>query len=210
VPKVSEAHLTQRRQQIMAAALACFSRQGFHRTTMQDIVKESGLSAGAFYTYFASKEAIVVALAEEHHRTEAAALAGADTATDSVDALTTLAQVSLGRLDNAEERQWRRVTVQLWAEALRDPHIMEVTRSGLDGPLEVLTDVIARGQREGTLPPGPDPGATARVCAAIFQGLVLQQAWEPELDVSSYIEAVLAVLAGLATAAAGAQSVTTG
>ncbi|HXY27158.1 MAG TPA: TetR/AcrR family transcriptional regulator [Acidimicrobiales bacterium] len=209
MPKVSEAHLERRRRQIMAAALACFSRQGFHRTTMQDIVKESGLSAGAFYTYFPSKEAIVAALADEHHRSEAETLARVDTASDAVMALATLVHASLGRLDNAEERQWRRVTVQLWAEALRDPHIMDVVRSGLDGPLEVLADVIARGQREGTLPSNLDPKATARVCVAIFQGLVVQQAWEPALDVSAYIEAVLGILAGLASAARD-ESVTTG
>jgi len=201
VPKVSEEHLEGRRRQITEAALACFSRQGFHRTTMQDIVRESGLSAGAVYRYFESKESIVAALAEEHHRSEAAALAGADTATDVTEALAELVHVSLGRLDNAHERRWRRVTVQLWAEALRDPRIMEVCRSGLDGPLDVLAEVIERGQREGTLPRSLDPRATARVCAAIFQGLVLQQAWEPALDVTAYLESVLGILDALAAAA---------
>jgi AcrR family transcriptional regulator len=201
VPKVSEEHLKERRRQIMEAALACFSRQGFHRTTMQDIVGESGLSAGAFYRYFESKEAIVAALAEEHHRSEAATLAGVDTAADATQALADLIQTSLGRLDDDNERRWRRVTVQLWAEALRDPRIMEVVRSGLDGPIDTVAEVVARGQREGTLPRGLDPHATARVCAAIFQGLVVQQAWEPDLDVSAYMESVLGILEGLAAAA---------
>ena len=40
-----------------------------------------------------------------------------------------------------------------------------------------------------------------RVCAGIFQGLVVQQAWEPDLDVTSYIESVLGILDGLAAAA---------
>jgi TetR/AcrR family transcriptional regulator, transcriptional repressor of aconitase len=201
MPKVSEQHLEQRRRQIMEAALACFSRQGFHRTTMQDIVRESGLSAGAFYRYFESKEAIVAALAEEHHRSEAATLAEVDTAAGATEALTELVRTSLGRLDNDNERRWRRVTVQLWAEALRDPRIMEVARNGLDGPLDTVARIVARGQRDGTLPSGLDPQAAARVCAAIFQGLVLQQAWEPDLDVSAYMDAVLGILDALAVAA---------
>ena len=61
MPKVSEEHLRARRRQIIRAALVCLSLQGFHRTTMQDIVQESGLSVGAFYRYFESKEAIVAA-----------------------------------------------------------------------------------------------------------------------------------------------------
>jgi hypothetical protein len=35
-----------------------FSRDGFHCTTMQDIVPESGLSPGAIYNYFKSKEGL--------------------------------------------------------------------------------------------------------------------------------------------------------
>jgi TetR/AcrR family transcriptional regulator, transcriptional repressor of aconitase len=203
VPKVSQEHLESRRRQITEAALACFSRQGFHRTTMQDIVGESGLSAGAVYRYFASKESIVAALADEHHRSEAAALASADTAADAdvTEVLAELVRVSLGRLDNANERRWRRVTVQLWAEALRDERLMEVCRSGLDGPLDVLTEVMERGQRAGSLPSTLNPGAAARVCAAIFQGLVLQQAWEPALDVAAYMESVLAILDALTASA---------
>ena len=201
MPKVSDEHLQERRRQIMAAALACFSRQGFHRTTMQDIVRESGLSAGAFYRYFESKESIVAALAEEHHRSEADSLARVDTAADATEALADLVRVSLGRLDDEHERRWRRVTVQLWAEALRDPRIMDVVRSGLDGPLDAVAEVLERGQREGTVPRGLDPRATARVCAAIFQGLVVQQAWEPDLDVPAYIESVLGILEALSVAA---------
>ena len=40
------------------------------RPTMLDIQRESGLSAGAIYTYFSSKEAIVEAVADERHQRE--------------------------------------------------------------------------------------------------------------------------------------------
>ena len=53
MPKVTEAHLEARRQQILDAASACFSRQGFHQTTMQGICREVDLSPGAVYRYFA-------------------------------------------------------------------------------------------------------------------------------------------------------------
>jgi AcrR family transcriptional regulator len=92
VPKVSEEHLEGRRHQMTEEALAWSSRQGFYRPTMQDDVRESGLSAGAVYRYFESKESIVAALAEEHHRSEAAALAGAHTAADATEALAAVAR----------------------------------------------------------------------------------------------------------------------
>ena len=60
-PKVSEAYIETRRNEILEAAFKCFSEKGFHNTTMQDIYKTANLSPGAVYNYFSSKEDIVIA-----------------------------------------------------------------------------------------------------------------------------------------------------
>jgi AcrR family transcriptional regulator len=52
----------ERRQQIMDAALNCFARKGYHKTTMDDIVAESGLSKGSLYWYFKSKDELFFSL----------------------------------------------------------------------------------------------------------------------------------------------------
>ena len=65
MPKVSQEHRDARRAQILRAAAACFERKGYQRTTMADIIRESGLSAGAIYVYFTGKQDIVRAVAEE-------------------------------------------------------------------------------------------------------------------------------------------------
>lgn len=202
MPRVSQSYLDSRRRQIMDAAITCFAREGFHRTTMQDIVAETGLSAGAIYRYFRSKEDIVAAIAAEHHAAEAAALADAGGGDDVAAALRDLVQVSLGRLADPAEQRWRRVTVQVWGEALRNDAVMSIVRSGLDEPLQVLAELFRRGLRDGSLPRQLDPEGAARVCASIFQGLVLQQAWDPGLDVEAYITAVLALIDVLTRAGA--------
>jgi TetR/AcrR family transcriptional regulator, transcriptional repressor of aconitase len=194
MPRVDDDYLASRRRQIMDAAITCFAREGFHRTTMQDIVAETGLSAGAIYRYFRSKEDIVAAIAAEHHAREAEVLAGAAAATEAGDVLRDLARVSLGRLADPAEQRWRRVTIQLWGEALRDERVLRIVRSGLDEPIEIIASLLERGQRNGTVPVGIDPRSAARVCAAIFQGLVLQQAWDPGLDIDGYVEAVIGVI----------------
>jgi TetR/AcrR family transcriptional regulator, transcriptional repressor of aconitase len=194
MPRVDDGYLASRRRQIMDAALACFAREGFHRTTMQDIVAETGLSAGAIYRYFPAKEDIVAAIAAEHHTREAAVLAGAGDATDAGDLLRDLARVSLGRLSDPAEQRWRRVTIQLWGEALRDERVMRIVRSGLDEPIEIIAGLVRRAQQDGSVPAGIDPDSAARVCAAIFQGLVLQQAWDPGIDIDGYIDAVIALI----------------
>src|ERR1700710_454706 len=65
MPRVSQAHLDARRQQIVDAARARFAGHGFARTSMADIVEESGLSNGAIYRYFTSKDEIVIAVCEQ-------------------------------------------------------------------------------------------------------------------------------------------------
>ena len=54
-PDVSD----QRRNQIMEAALTVFSRLGFERASMDNIAKEAGVSKGALYLYYKSKDAII-------------------------------------------------------------------------------------------------------------------------------------------------------
>jgi TetR/AcrR family transcriptional regulator, transcriptional repressor of aconitase len=201
MPRVAESYLQSRRRQIMDAAVTCFARDGFHAATMQDIVAETGLSAGAIYRYFRSKEDIVAAIAAEHHAPEAAALAEAGAGDDLGAALRRLVRASLGRLADPQEQRWRRVTVQVWGEALRSDRVMRIVRDGLDEPVEILADLFRRGQRDGSIPREIDPAGAARVCVSVFQGLVLQQAWEPQLDVEAYIGAVLALVTGLIRAA---------
>jgi AcrR family transcriptional regulator len=198
MPRVSAAYLAKRRAHIVDAAARCFAREGFHRTTMQHIVREAALSPGAIYRYFASKEDIVAAIAEERHSAERALFREA-TARDGARAeVAGLARAFLGRLGQPGERAWRRVTVQLWGEALRNPRVMEVVRSGLDEPLRRLAALLRAGQRDGSLPRDLDARATARVAAAVFEGLVLQQAWEPRLDVERLVRAAVRLLEGLA------------
>jgi len=59
MPRVSATH----RQQILDAAQACFRRNGFHMTSMQDVIAEAGLSVGAVYRDFKGKNEIVEAIA---------------------------------------------------------------------------------------------------------------------------------------------------
>jgi TetR/AcrR family transcriptional regulator, transcriptional repressor of aconitase len=65
MPKVSQAHLDARRRQILDAARTRFASHGFAHTSMADIVTESGLSNGAIYRYFTSKDEIVIAVCEQ-------------------------------------------------------------------------------------------------------------------------------------------------
>jgi AcrR family transcriptional regulator len=187
MPKVSQEHREARRQQILDAALECFAREGFHRTTMQEIVQQSELSPGAIYSYFKSKEEIIIALADERHAQEKALISVAGEQEDAGKILRDLGQSFLGALLDADEQKRRRVGVQLWAEALRNPQLLAIVRRGVDEPRRQFAALLSDLQQRGEFPARLSPDATARMMIALFQGFILQQAWDEQADVSSYI-----------------------
>lgn len=65
MPRLAEATKADRRADILAAAMACFARTGFHATTMAEVAESAEVSKGAPYLYFASKEALFIALHDE-------------------------------------------------------------------------------------------------------------------------------------------------
>ncbi len=48
-----------RRELILQAASRCFARDGFHQTTISDIMRESGLSNGSVFLYFKTKDQLL-------------------------------------------------------------------------------------------------------------------------------------------------------
>ena len=79
----------------------------------------------------------------------------------------------------------RRVGIQGWAEALRNPRIHDSVVEGLATVRAAIVRLIERGQRTGQIRPEVDPDAVARTLIAIFQGLVLQIAWGEAVDLAA-------------------------
>ena len=182
MPKISEAQRQTRRQEILAAALRCFSRDGFHNTTTADIVRESGVSQGALYLYFATKEDIILALADDRHQNEAIINALAQREQDPVQGLLSLIELYADGLADGTRLDARRVGIQGWAEALRSPRIHESVIEGLNAVRAAIVRLIERGQHTGQIRPEIDAEALSRVLIALFQGLVLQVVWGEKLD----------------------------
>jgi TetR/AcrR family transcriptional regulator, repressor for uid operon len=186
MPKVSPEHLEARRQQILDAALTCFDRAGFHGSSMQDVVDEAGLSTGAVYRYFPSKEDIITAVAEQRHAKEAALIDEALQIEDPRAALHRLADLYFTWLIDPDEQRRRRVGVQIWAEAVHNSRLRAAVRAGAD-QRRLLAGLLDRARRQGLLDPEVDVEAMTRVYLALLQGFVIQQAWQPDLEVAPYL-----------------------
>src|SRR5437588_12979287 len=123
MPKVSDEHLDARRRQIIDAAIVCFARDGFHRATMQDVCREAGLSPGAIYRYFPSKDAIIEAIADERHAREAGFMELARAAGGGAGGVRALGRASFASLADPDQRRRRRPGVEGGAEAPRRPRL---------------------------------------------------------------------------------------
>jgi AcrR family transcriptional regulator len=185
LPKISQDQRDARRQQILDAALVCFSRDGFHNTTTADIVRESGVSQGTIYLYFATKDDIVVALADERHQGEAFLNALAEQEQDPVRGLARLIDLHGSGLGDPTRSELRRVGIQGWGEALRNPRIQASAVEGLTRVREAIAHLIERGRHTGQIRTSVDPDAVATTLVAAFQGLVLQTAWGEEIGLSA-------------------------
>src|SRR5687768_11099378 len=68
MPRLQESTLTAVRGRIEAAALGLFIRQGFNGTTTRQIAEAAGMTAGALYAHYPSKEALFAAVAERYKK----------------------------------------------------------------------------------------------------------------------------------------------
>jgi len=181
MPKITTKQREARRERILDAALKCFSRRGFHQTTTADIVRESGVSQGTLYLYFKSKDDLIAALADNRHQGEAVLNALAEHE-DPLASIFALLALYAERLSDRAQTDVLRVGLQGWAEALCNERVRAGVLQGLSRARAALVRVIRRGQKAGAFRHDLTADALARVLIALFQGFVLQAAWEPKLD----------------------------
>jgi AcrR family transcriptional regulator len=200
LPKISEKRRQSRRREVLDAALACFSENGFHQTGMADIVARSGMSHGAVYGYFRAKDDIIEALADDRHQSEALLNSVAQKTQDPLEALRAVVRAYAEALSDPAGAARRRVGIHGWAEALRNRRVHARVVEGVDIPRALIVGLVERAQRMGKLPSRLGADAVARSLVALFQGFVLQVAWGEAIAVDGCVAVVDAMLLGLAQA----------
>jgi AcrR family transcriptional regulator len=189
MPKLKPATQQARRENILDAAERCFARAGFHGTTMQDICREAGVSAGALYVYFASKEALIDGIAERDRNKLAGELAELAEAEDLLAALQ-----RLGEHYTVEEPHHKRLLmIEIGAESTRNPNVGEIFRSTDQFCKESFERLFERARADGRIAPSLDIRTIAQVLAVIGDGMFWRRAVDPNFDA----KAVMPVLTGL-------------
>ena len=194
MPKVTDAHLEARRQQILEAAAACFAQRGFHQTTMHHICQQAELSPGAVYRYFPGKEDIIAAMVSERRREGIAMIrAVVQEQNETLAVLDKLADLFFSKL---EDTQGCAVDIELWAEAMSNPRVKELIRLDLCEVQDAFADILRAAQERGEVNTALDARAIAQVMVSFFDGLVLQKSLDPSVDVWPYVTVIKAMMGG--------------
>jgi AcrR family transcriptional regulator len=191
--RVSQEYLDARRRQILDAARRTFVGNGFHTTSMQDILREANLSAGAVYRYFKSKDEIIAAIGFDN-------VAAFTRTVDEVleiddpppldEALGRLL-AALERLD--EDQDHAKITLQAWTEALRSRPLAGRVEEGWAELTRSLGGLVETYQRRGDLSRHVPAEHLARLLVGLLHGFVVRRAVLGDGDAEAFRSALRAL-----------------
>jgi AcrR family transcriptional regulator len=177
MPRLSTELRDQRRQHILASAWRCFSRDGFHVTSMDDIIAATGMSSSAVYRYFRSKDELIEASAEE----ALTLLRGFFARMLDTEPTPTPADIIMGLVKELANRptgldyDLSKIAMHSWAEALRRPQTAEQTSAFYRGVHGHLTELARRWRTAGYLTAEANPEDVATVLVTLMPGLIVNQ-----------------------------------
>jgi AcrR family transcriptional regulator len=173
LPKISPAHEQQRRDQILNGAMVCFARQGYRATAIDDVVRECGLSVGAIYTYFPSKEDLFLALCDARAEQTLAYLNDLFRRPGPMAEKTQAAVDYFFNLLSDDLSSLAKVSVEFMQEAARSERVKERQRRRCDSVRQFLRWILSEAQRNGEVRADVDVDAAAELMMALHEGLFL-------------------------------------
>ena len=193
---MTKAHVEARRKQIIDAARACFLERGFHATKIQDIATRVGLSTGAPYRYFESKDDIVAATCSEaldrnRQRFGPLDLSAASSAIfEELSAVYFAAAHEPGAVDAA------RLTLQVWEENSRSEQAGKMLLEYFSVIQAHVGKMAIKAQEQFEIDIALDPVSVAQTMVSLVLGVIVQRAAGTDVNVEKYEEATRALVTG--------------
>lgn len=193
MPKLKPDTQRARREHILDAALRCFSRGGFHATTMQMICREANVSPGALYVYFDSKEALIAGLCERDRAEFAERFAALATAPDFLAALREIGEHYF--VEESPEKQ--RFVIEMGIEATRNPRIAEIFMSVDKFCNDNFEALFRRLVDEGRIAPRVDIPTLVSLFNVLGDGMLWRRAIDPTADMNAVLSVAIDLIGGL-------------
>jgi AcrR family transcriptional regulator len=157
-------------QRILEAAKTCFVRSGFQGASMQQICAEVGMSPGALYRYFPSKEAIVEAICEADRQDDMTCFGALRDATSAIDGLVAGA---MAHITHTSMKGSAPLFAEMRSESMRN----EAIRATVDGHKSeiaaMIEPLLAAAIERGEVNPPVELPILMAVLMSIGEGMAI-------------------------------------
>jgi len=165
------------RTRLLEEPVKLFARQGYDASSVAEICAAAGVSKGAFYHHFESKQALFLALLDEWlSRLDAAFATVRQANTPVPQAVVRMADMAGGLL--ASSGVQLSIMLEFWMQAYRDPQVWNAAAAPYHRYQQYFAGLIEEGVRQGTLRP-VDPQLAARLLVSLSMGMLLQAVFDP-------------------------------
>lgn len=194
-PSVQQARAKRTRDDLLEAARRVFAGRGYAGATIDDITAAAGVSKGAYYFHFETKEDILVALVTDW---AAEVSEGVHELARTGDLERAGLRAALHRLFSVGNSTWQpRLVLEFLSQAEQHERVGQALVAAQDAWRGAMSKLISRARRAGAADEGLSPDAIAAALLAIRDGLLMQACLpgsSREIDLRSATKAALALL----------------
>ncbi len=193
------------REHILEAAAVAFAEQGYEGTSLNTLLRESGISKGALYFHFSSKEALAVAVVDYlRARWLASTSAAAETGASGLEKMRMMASGSTQAYH--EMPGYRALGKLCWHLVAVRPDLAPQLRATFGAWTDAIESVIRQAQAEGDLRPDVDTKGLAEIIMATFTGMQeVSELMSGGDDLDARVETFVGMMVGLLTPAGAAR-----
>lgn len=178
-------------RRILDAAAQCFTRLGFHGASMQEICAAAGMSPGALYRYFPSKESIIIAIVEEERAARASLLSHLETSPSFVAGLVAMGQA---HFSGEIPMVCAELGPEISAEAARNP-VLKAKFDEVEAEMDnAFRTGIEAGKARGEIDPAIETDLALLMINILGDGLMLRSQMSPELPLGTLMPEIGALI----------------
>ncbi len=174
----SQARADKTRRQILEAARVCLSRSGYDAASVSDICQEAGVTKGAFYYHFESKQNLFLELFTLWEREFSTVLSLFDetsrTAKERLLALQIFAREVFTGTSN-----YMPLIFEFWLQSTRNPLVQKISLEAHRRHVEMLSRLMLEGQVDGSIKI-EDPFRTSQMLFGMVIGMIMLALVDPE------------------------------
>jgi AcrR family transcriptional regulator len=194
LPKISDAEWSIRKKRIIDTAFDLFSRLGYSRVSVNDIVRSADISKGGFYTYFSSKQEIFYEILREADKRKRAMVPAGEEEQSGARMLEAYLKRRLLAMTEEENRKWVRFSTEFWSTAHRDEDFNRINSQRFKEFSGEIGSMVKSGILQGDFCEGLDMDSAVYAIISMLDGIAFMTSVMSQPLDEGKIEAIIGLI----------------